>query len=139
MFNKRNLILIISLVVVLCIIVIFYFSFYHDIDDNSIDKDIFINMAKNSQCSDINNRLFLIDDQIVFWRKEGSCSDASYSYTLFGSSPNDILCEKFDSIAGPQEKYYNENYKEIFYNIIENLDDKNLGLDANNKVTEIYF
>ena len=115
--NKIKLMLLIPFIAILCSIFIIILDYNYKPDDTSIDLDIFKNLAKNSTCSDIANKLFTIDNQIVFWRKEGSCSDASYSYILFGNNPNEVLCEKFDSIAGPQIVCNNENYKGIFYTI----------------------
>ncbi|MFE3846170.1 hypothetical protein ACFL1L_04865, partial [Thermoplasmatota archaeon] len=116
-----------------------YLIYFYETDETAIKFDVFKNMAKNTTCADITNKLFIIDNQIVFWTVEGNCPDASYSYTLFGNNPDKILCKRYDSIAGPQEQCNNDNYQEIFQIIIDNIDADNLGLDAYHKVSEISF
>ena len=39
---------------------------------------------------------------MVLWQVGGNCSDASYSYTLFGTTVDEVLCSYSDSIAGPR-------------------------------------
>ena len=139
MINKTKSIIIISIVVILFIIVGIYIIYFYETDESFIELNIFKNMAKNASCADITNKLFVIDNQMVFWSVEGNCPDASYTYTLYGRNPDEILCKKFDSIAGPQQRCNNKDYQEIFQIIIDNLDADNLGLDNNHKVTEINF
>ena len=133
------IIIIVSIAVILFAIVGIYAIYFSETEEISIELDDFRNVASNATCADITNELFVIDNQIVFWATEGNCPDASYAYTLFGSTPNEILCKRYDSIAGPQEQYYDEDYQEIFQSIINNLDADDLGLGGNHKVTEILF
>ena len=113
------------------------YNFYSN--EPEINLDFFREMAENkTSCSDIRNDLYLIDENIVFWIVEGSCSDASYSYTLFGENPQKILCKAFDSIAGPQETCNDEEYREIFNVLTNNVDVYNFGLNNTHKVRKFF-
>ncbi len=137
---KLKSIIITSLMIIIFLITIgIYLIYFNEKDENSIDYNIFKNMAKNTTCADIKNKLYDIDNQIVFWAVEGNCPDASYSYTLFGKTPEEIICERYDSIAGPIQDCNDESYMNIFQIIIDNLDSDNLGLNGTHKVTEISF
>ena len=105
----------------------------------SIDLTSFQQMARESPCADIRNRLFLVDGQLVFWEREGNCADAAYEQRLFGSTPDDLLCEAYDSIAGPIRNCQDERYSEIFERMIENLDRPDLGLGPEHQVQPIPF
>ena len=139
MINKTKPIIFITIIIILLIIVSIYLIYFYEKDETAIEFDVFKNMARNTTCADITNKLFIIDNQILFWVVEGNCPDASYSYTLFGNNPDEILCKRYDSIAGPQEQCNNDNYLEIFQIIVDNIDADNLGLDATQKVSEISF
>ena len=139
MISKTKSIIFIAIIVILFVIVGIYLIYFYETDETSIEFDVFKNMARNTTCADITNKLFIIDNQILFWVVEGNCPDASYSYTLFGNNPDEILCKRYDSIVGPQEQCNNDNYQEIFQIIIDNIDTDNLGLDATHKVSEISF
>jgi hypothetical protein len=140
MMKKTDwIIIIVAIAVILFAISGIYAIYFSETEKVSIELDVFRNMARNSTCTDITNDLFIIDNQMVFWATEGNCADASYAYTLFGSHPNEILCRKYDSIAGPQEQCYNIDFQEIFQIIINNLNANNLGLSRNYNVTEILF
>jgi hypothetical protein len=104
-----------------------------------IDLSPFIQLARNAECADIRNRLFLIDDELVLSDRVGNCADAGYLVILFGSSTDTVLCEYHDSIAGPVKNIYNEGYRVMFDTIIDNLDKSDLGLGSNHTVTEIHF
>lgn len=105
---------------------------------SEIDEQNFTEMAKKAGCADKRNNIYVIDDKMVFWAKEGSCMDASYSYVFYGKTKSQVLCSSGDSIAGPRESCSDESYHEMFNTITKNLDDKNLGLDANHQVRKIY-
>jgi hypothetical protein len=137
--KTKWMIIIVTIAVILFAIVGIYAIYFSETEEISIELDDFRNVASNATCADITNELFVIDNQIVFWAIEGNCLDASYAYTLFGNTPNEILCKRYDSIAGPREQYYDEGYQEIFQIIIDNLNADDLGLGGNHKVTEILF
>jgi hypothetical protein len=109
-------------------------------ESSAVDLAPFKEMATNSPCADIRNRLFLIDDQLVFWDVAGNCADASYSETLYyGSSPDQVLCSFHDSIAGPMKDCEDEQYQELFDTITENRDAPDLGLGEAHTVQTVPF
>ena len=103
-----------------------------------VDLEPFISLARNSDCADVRNRLFLIDEQVVFWDREASCVDAAYTQRLYGSTPDRVLCYFQDSIAGPV-KVSRGRYQMEFETILENLDRPDLGLGPMHTVKEIAF
>jgi len=73
-----------------------------DACSNAMDTAPFIAKARAASCSSIRNSLLILDCSMILWQVRGSCSDASYSYTLFGTTVDDVLCSYSDSIAGPR-------------------------------------
>lgn len=106
---------------------------------NAVQTAAFIKLASNASCANLRNRLFLIDQKLVLWDRKGVCSDASYSITLFGNTPNSILCTKADSIAGPQTKCEQAQHATMFDAIINSLDQLDLGLGSKHQVENIDF
>jgi len=104
-----------------------------------IDLTSFKSLARGDSCTNIRNRLFLIDGKLVFWDRAGNCSDAAYGETLFGSTISDTLCDFHDSIAGPIKICQDDRYREMFDTIIVNLDKPDLGLGSRHKVQPIHF
>lgn len=97
-------------------------------------------MARAADCSDKRNRLYLIDDQMVFWDREGSCMDALFTLTLFGQTVSDVLCNRSDSIGGPNATTCtDESFRPMFETMISNLDDPALGLGPEHTVSDIPF
>jgi hypothetical protein len=101
------------------------------------DLSAFKDMIGSAECSDISNKLYLIDGDLVFWDVRGKCSDASYSYTLFGDSPDDVLCQRHDSIAGPGGACRGDVYRQMLDTIAANLDKPDLGLGPDHTVVPI--
>ena len=139
MIKRTKWIIIVALVVILFSIIGIYIMYFYETDETSIELNVFRDMANNATCSDITNKLFLIDNKNVFWIVEGNCPDASYSYTLFGTTPEDIICKLYDSIAGPQEQCFDNNFQEIFQIIVDNINSDDLGLGNNHEISEIIF
>lgn len=113
----------------------------HSVDtlDAEIDLEPFQRLARtDTGCADLVNRLFLIDGAMVFRHKEGQCADASYALTLYGSTPDEVLCGLYDSIAGPQRPC-RPAYKARFETILDHLDEPDLGLGAGHRVEPIPF
>jgi len=108
-----------------------------DQPSSAFDLDPFRAMANEAGCADVTNRLFVIDDQMVFWDIAGNCADASYGYTLYGTTPDQVLCTLHDSIAGPQQECQDEQYRELFETITSNLDRPDLGLGTGHTVQEV--
>jgi len=103
------------------------------------NRDEFIKIARGAGCSDIRNRLFIIDDKQVFWDKQGNCPDNGYARTLYGRSPTDVQCTSNDSIAGPQTSCSNTAMRPLFDAILNNLDQADLGLGKEHKVEQVDF
>ncbi|NIN64708.1 MAG: hypothetical protein GTO63_08410, partial [Anaerolineae bacterium] len=61
-----------------------------------------------------------------------------YRQVLFADDPDQVLCELSDSIMGPRQSC-EEEYQDLFNEILENLDAPDLGLGANHQVVEIGF
>lgn len=100
----------------------------------------FVKVAASSACTEFRNRLFLIDGKQVFWDRAGNCPDNSYQQTLYGATPEAMLCSKADSIAGPRTTCSNESARPLFDIITKNLDAPDLGLAASgHKVEPIKF
>ena len=104
-----------------------------------VDLAAFKQLARTEPCADIRNQLFLIDDQLVFWDVAGNCADASYSQTLYRSSPDQVLCAAHDSIAGPMTNCQDEQYRALFDTITANLDQPDLGLGSQHTVQSVPF
>jgi len=96
-------------------------------------------MARASPCADIRNRLFLIDDRLVFSDIAGNCADAAYSQTRYGSTPDEVLCSCHDSIAGPMRSCQDEQYQDLFDTMTANLDKPDLGLGSEHTVQPLPF
>jgi hypothetical protein len=96
-------------------------------------------MARAGGCADIRNRLFFIDDQLVFWDRAGNCADAAYGETLYGSTPDQVLCIAHDSIAGPVKNCRDERYQDMFDTITANLGKSDLGLGSGHTVQAVPF
>ena len=106
---------------------------------STLDLTPFKAMARTGQCADIRNRLFLIDNQMVFWDRAGNCADAAYSETLYGSSPDQVLCVSHDSIAGPMKSCQDELHQNVFDTITANHDQADLGLGPEHTVLPVPF
>ncbi|MFX0198368.1 MAG: hypothetical protein ACFFCW_19795 [Candidatus Hodarchaeota archaeon] len=104
-----------------------------------IDLEPFKELARNADCADISNRLFLIDKKMVFWDRQGNCPDNRFAQILFRRSPEDELCSRKDSIAGPIVSCKDEEFQELFETIIDNLDQDDLGLGPDHQVEPISF
>jgi len=105
----------------------------------TVDLAPFKTMASAGACAEIRNRLFLIDDQWVFWDRAGNCADAAYGETLYGSTPGEVLCVFHDSIAGPVKNCQGEGYLVMFDTMTANLDKPDLGLGSGHTVQPVPF
>lgn len=97
----------------------------------------FIAMAQAATCANQSNRLFMIDKKMVFWDRAGSCADNSYGRTLYGATPQQVLCSVSDSIAGPRTTCGDESSRSLFTTIAGNLDKSDLGLGSGHQVEPI--
>ena len=103
----------------------------------SVDLESFRTMARTSGCADSRNRLYLIDEKLVFWDRAGSCADAAYAQALFGGAVDNQLCSFHDSIAGPMRGCRDSRFGPMFDTIIANVDKPDLGLGPAHKVRAI--
>ena len=101
----------------------------------------FIAMARAAECTEVSNRLFVIDQRSVFWDRRGvSCIDGLYSLTLYGSTPDVILCERHDAIGGGNvTNCPDESYRGMFETMRANLDQPDLGLGSAHSVQTVPF
>jgi hypothetical protein len=107
---------------------------------SGIDLTAFKAMAASADCDDIRNRLFLIDERMVFWDREGSCADGHYALVLFAETIDTYFCERHESIGGPNETQCPvESYRALFETMVHNLDDPQLGLGPGHTVEPIPF
>lgn len=109
-----------------------------DLPKTEIDLQPFISLTENAGCDNIANRLFLIDEKLVFWDVRGDCPDGSYVLILYKETVNDTLCVLRDSIAGPQG-YCSPSHQDMFETITNNLDSSRLGLGGSHTVERIEF
>lgn len=102
-----------------------------------INVEPFREMARASGCADVRNRLFLIDERLVFWDRAGNCADAAYAQVLFSDSVDHQLCHLQDSIAGPMRGCGDARYASMFDTITANADKPDLGLGPDHRVRAI--
>lgn len=95
----------------------------------------FIDLAKEAACADERNDVYQIDERYIFWVREGSCADASYSYTLYDSSPKKEICSKSDSIAGAV--FECDDQEKMFKKMVKNLDQEDLGIGNEHAVEKL--
>jgi hypothetical protein len=73
----------------------------------------FVELSRGATCSDKRNRLFVIDQALVFRDRAGNhCPDYSYSEVLYGKTVNDMLCSSNDSIAGRRTNCKDSRFKD---------------------------
>jgi len=106
---------------------------------NFFNMDPFIQMARSASCADMENRIFLIENKLVLTLRHGNCPDASFHIALYQEDPDHILCEFYDSIAGPVKNIYSETFRSMFEIIINNQDQNNFGLGSMYEIVEIHF
>jgi hypothetical protein len=94
----------------------------------------FIAQAQVASCADQRNRLFVIDKRMVFWDRAGNCPDNSYARTLYGATPQALLCSANDSIGGPRVSCTDAPSRPLFDTILANLDKADLGLGSAHQV-----
>jgi hypothetical protein len=96
-------------------------------------------MARAASCTEIRNRLFVIDGKQVLWDHAGNCADASYGQVLYGAKPDEVLCSYGDTIAGPRTTCPDTASRSLFETIVKNLDKADLGLGSTHKVERLDF
>jgi hypothetical protein len=99
----------------------------------------FIQQAQQADCTDIRNRLFVIDKSLVFADRAGSCVDESHSEVLYRGTVDDVLCFDQDSIGGPHFGCPDPSYEPMFDTIMNHLDEADLGLGSAHSVQQLQF
>ncbi|MGZ8290985.1 MAG: protease complex subunit PrcB family protein, partial [Telluria sp.] len=102
--------------------------------DGPVSTELFLARARSEPCADTRNRLFAIDGKMVFWDRAGSCADNAYARRLYGPTPDILLCESYDSIAGPRTVCINDASRDLFNTMINNLERADLGIGRDYKV-----
>jgi hypothetical protein len=97
----------------------------------------YIKMAQDASCADTRNKLFVIDGKYVLWDRAGQCADAAYAQTLMGPTPQAVLCNAGQTIAGPVTLCSDASLRPLFDSMLQNLDKADLGLGAAHKVETI--
>ena len=107
---------------------------------SGIDLAPFQALARTADCSDLRNRLFLIDADLVFWDRAGSCADALYSLNFYAGRVDAIVCYRADSIGGGNVTICpDDRYRDMFETMRSHLDDPQLGLGSGHTVQPIAF
>ncbi len=107
--------------------------------NSKLDTTEFVTMARGASCTDLRNRLFVIDEKRVFWDRAGNCPDNGYTQALFASSAKTALCSVSDSIAGPRTTCSDETVREQFSTMLKNLDKADFGLGSSHTVRAVNF
>ena len=105
----------------------------------AVDLEPFQELARGAPCANLRNRLFLVDSRSVFSDRSGSCVDYAYSQTLYGLTPDEVLCYHHDSIGGPMMSCPDERFRDMFNTILANSDRPDLGLGPFHRVEPIPF
>lgn len=102
-----------------------------------LDTTPFLAVANDTSCANLQNRLFVIDQQYVLSEKLGTCSDSRYRQTLYGKNPDTVLCSNADSIAGQRFSCSDPTLTTLFKQAIANLNLPDLGLGREHQVQQI--
>jgi hypothetical protein len=106
---------------------------------SALDIGPFIEMARQASCARDQNRLVVIDGEMVLWeRRDLGCADASYEIALFGASPDEPLCRINDSIAGPMLSCQDESLQQMFETIVDHTQEADLGLGGDHTVEQAW-
>lgn len=106
---------------------------------STIPAELFLARASVEPCAGIRNRLFVIDGKQVFWDRAGNCGDNSYAQRLYGATPDALLCEAADSIAGPRTSCSDPASRALFDTMLAHLDSADLGLGSAHTVQLLSF
>lgn len=105
----------------------------------AVDLEPFRDLARGAICADSRNRLFLVDNRLVFPDREGSCADYRFHHTLCGGTLDEVLCDYPDSMAGPLMTRPDERFRTTFETMLAHLDRPHLGLGPFRSVEPIPF
>jgi hypothetical protein len=105
--------------------------------EERIDTAAFIALAVQAPCAGTGNRLFAIDDKLVFWDRGASCQDQVLR--LYGTSASKPLCVNIVSAQGTYTNCSNDSVRALFETILANRQAADLGMGAGHTVTQIGF
>jgi hypothetical protein len=97
-------------------------------------KADFVSMARAASCSELRNRLFIIDQKQVLWDRTGNCPDNAPSLTLFGALPSQQLCLSGGLLSGPRTSCADDSKRAQFETMVNNIDKADLGLGAGHTI-----
>ena len=97
----------------------------------------FVTASQGAQCVDIRNRLYVIDNQLVFTDQQGSCTDQMYSWVLYGRTVDDVKCAAYDSLGGSHNTCTDPSYRPMFNTILSHRDEADLGLGSSHHVMRV--
>lgn len=95
--------------------------------------------AKSAECADISNRLFVIDEKLVFWDRRGECPDNRYSYELRDLSTDAMVCNVRDTFGGPLGECSSPELQSLLNVMSANLGRTDLGLGSTHKIQAVSF
>ena len=99
----------------------------------------FVAKARLEPCSDLRNKLYVIDNKMVLHDRAGNCPDNGSAQVLYGANPETVLCRSGDSIAGPVISCADPANRSLFDSLRANLGKADLGLGAGYTVKPVAF
>ncbi len=98
----------------------------------------YVEMARKADCADRVNRLYWIDRQLLVWRREGACADATWLDALYDGTSLHALCIAGDSIAGPRQACRDAGAVALFQTIEDHRTAEDLGLRPGHTVELVF-
>ena len=83
------------------------------VDENAFKE--FQTKMSMGKCADKFNSVMPVNDYplLRYWERMGSCSDSTFTYTLFLLSPDSIVAQYTNTANGIVERYVNQTYKDL--------------------------
>ena len=83
-----------------------------------VDEDAFKRFqseVSNGRCGDTYSSFMPVNDypMLRYWERLGTCSDSSFTYTLFWASPDSIVAQYTNTANGVVERYTTQTYKDL--------------------------
>ncbi len=103
----------------------------------ALDPAPFVTRARVEACSDLVNKLYVIDNQMVLSDRAGNCADNADGQVLYGAKVDTILCQAGDTIAGRVVSCKDETRRALFDTMRANLHKADLGLGTGHTVKPV--
>ncbi len=103
----------------------------------ALDSAPFVTRARVEACSDLVNKLYVIDNQMVLSDRAGNCADNADGQVLYGAKVDTILCQAGDTIAGRVVSCKDETRRALFDTMRANLNKADLGLGTGHTVKPV--